>query len=95
MSTDERFNKLIANQLKAGLTGAGIIGREIIVLEETASTNDAILQIAAPQAAALYNPGYVVPEGLVVFAEHQTDGRGQHGNCWESAAWKGLWFSIL
>ena len=34
-------------------------------------------------------------EGLVVFAEHQTAGRGQRGNRWESAAGKGLWFSIL
>jgi BirA family biotin operon repressor/biotin-[acetyl-CoA-carboxylase] ligase len=32
---------------------------------------------------------------LVLFAEHQTAGRGQRGNRWESAAGKGLWFSIL
>ena len=32
---------------------------------------------------------------MVVFAEHQTAGRGQRGNRWESAAGKGLWFSIL
>jgi BirA family biotin operon repressor/biotin-[acetyl-CoA-carboxylase] ligase len=32
---------------------------------------------------------------LVVFAERQTAGRGQRGNRWESAAGKGLWFSIL
>jgi BirA family transcriptional regulator, biotin operon repressor / biotin---[acetyl-CoA-carboxylase] ligase len=32
---------------------------------------------------------------LVLFAEHQTVGRGQRGNRWESAAGKGLWFSIL
>jgi BirA family biotin operon repressor/biotin-[acetyl-CoA-carboxylase] ligase len=32
---------------------------------------------------------------LVVFAEHQTAGRGQRGNRWESTAGKGLWFSIL
>ena len=30
------------------------------------------------------------PEGLVVFAETQTAGRGQHGKRWESAAEKGL-----
>src|SRR5262249_15864500 len=36
-----------------------------------------------------------IPEGLVVFAERQTDGRGQRGNRWESPAGKGLWFSIL
>jgi BirA family transcriptional regulator, biotin operon repressor / biotin---[acetyl-CoA-carboxylase] ligase len=34
-------------------------------------------------------------EGLVLFAEHQTAGRGQRGNRWESAAGKGLWFSIF
>ena len=36
-----------------------------------------------------------MPEGLVVFAEHQTQGRGQRGNRWDSTAGKGLWFSIL
>jgi BirA family biotin operon repressor/biotin-[acetyl-CoA-carboxylase] ligase len=35
------------------------------------------------------------PEGLVVFAERQTAGRGQRSNSWESAAGKGIWFSIL
>jgi BirA family biotin operon repressor/biotin-[acetyl-CoA-carboxylase] ligase len=35
------------------------------------------------------------PEGLVVFAEHQTAGRGRHGKKWESTAHQGLWFSIL
>jgi BirA family biotin operon repressor/biotin-[acetyl-CoA-carboxylase] ligase len=34
-------------------------------------------------------------QGLVLFAEHQIAGRGQRGNRWESAAGKGLWFSIL
>ena len=32
---------------------------------------------------------------MVVFAEHQTAGRGQRGNRWESTAGKGIWFSIL
>src|SRR5262249_1191968 len=35
------------------------------------------------------------PEGLVVFAERQTAGRGQRNNSWESVPGKGLWFSIL
>jgi BirA family biotin operon repressor/biotin-[acetyl-CoA-carboxylase] ligase len=82
MPTVEKLDRLNADQLQAALRGA-IIGREIIVLEETGSTNDAIWG-AAPTS-----------EGLVVFAEHQTDGRGQRGNRWESAARKGLWFSIL
>src|SRR5258706_10029338 len=75
---------LVAEELQTDLA-SGIIGREIIVLEQTGSTNDAILQIANENSK----------EGLVVFAEHQTAGRGQRGNRWESAAGKGLWFSIL
>ena len=75
---------LVAEELQADLV-SGVIGREIIALEQTGSTNDAILQIANANSK----------EGLVVFAEHQTAGRGQRGNRWESAAGKGLWFSIL
>jgi BirA family biotin operon repressor/biotin-[acetyl-CoA-carboxylase] ligase len=75
---------LVAEELQADLAG-GVIGREIIVLEQTNSTNDAILEVANANSK----------EGLVVFAEHQTAGRGQRGNRWESAAGKGLWFSIL
>jgi BirA family transcriptional regulator, biotin operon repressor / biotin---[acetyl-CoA-carboxylase] ligase len=77
-------DRLVAEELQAGIGGA-VIGREIIVLERTGSTNDAILQVANA------NPR----TGLVVFAEQQTAGRGQRGNRWESAAGKGLWFSIL
>lgn len=75
---------LIAEELKADL-GTAIIGTQITVLEQTGSTNDAILEAANANSQ----------EGLVVFAEHQTAGRGQRGNRWESAAGKGLWFSIL
>jgi BirA family biotin operon repressor/biotin-[acetyl-CoA-carboxylase] ligase len=88
MSTVEKLDQLIADQLQAALRGA-IIGREIIVLEQTGSTNDAIWRVASTDGLSS------IPEGLVVFAEHQTDGRGQRGNRWESTAGKGLWFSIL
>src|SRR5207244_12205134 len=67
---------------------------EFIVLHPTSSTNYAILQVISPQEAAVSVPASVT-EGLVVFSEHQTAGRGQRGNRWESAAGKGLWFSIL
>lgn len=77
-------DRLIAEKLKADL-GTVIIGTQIIALEQIGSTNDAILE------GANANPR----EGLVIFAEHQTAGRGQYGNRWESAAGKGLWFSIL
>src|SRR6266536_4012474 len=84
MSRVEVLDRLIAKELQADLGGA-VIGREITVLEQTGSTNDAILQITRPNSE----------EGLVLFAEHQTAGRGQRGNRWESTARKGLWFSIL
>jgi len=80
----EMSDRLIAGELEADCRCA-TIGRQIIVLEQTGSTNDAILQVAAANSK----------EGLVLFAEHQTAGRGQRGNRWESAAGKGLWFSIL
>src|SRR5512140_2359262 len=80
----EKIDWLIAAELRAGLSSA-VIGREITIVEQTASTNDTILQIANANSK----------EGLVVFAEHQTAGRGQRGNRWESAAGKGLWLSIL
>jgi len=92
MSRTEKADQLIADQLKSELPNV-VIGREIIVLQQTSSTNDAILQVIS-QEAAVSSPASVT-EGLVVFAEHQTAGRGQRGNRWESAAGKGLWFSIL
>src|SRR5213594_2168032 len=78
------LDRLIAKELQAHFP-RGAIGQRIIVLEQTGSTNDAILQVATANSN----------EGLVLFAEHQTSGRGQRGNRWESVAGKGLWFSIL
>ena len=84
MCTVEALDRLNADQLQAALPST-VIGRKIIVFEQTGSTNDAILEIDDGKPN----------EGLVLFAEHQTAGRGQRGNRWESAAGKGLWFSIL
>jgi len=78
------FDALRADKLRADVDPA-IIGNEIVVLEETTSTNDVVLERASSSTS----------EGFVVFAEHQTAGRGQRNNSWESAAGKGLWFSIL
>src|SRR6266446_4131031 len=80
----EMSDRLIADELQTDSAHA-TIGRQIIVLQQTSSTNDAILEAATTNSN----------EGLVLFAEHQTAGRGQRGNRWESAAGKGLWFSIL
>lgn len=56
-----------------------------MVVEEALSTNDLAWEAAGRGAS----------EGFVVFAERQTAGRGQYGRRWESAAYKGLWFSVL
>lgn len=80
----DMLDRLVADELRAHFPCA-TIGRQIIVLEQTGSTNEAILHVAPAN----------IKEGLVLFAEHQTAGRGQRGNRWESAAGKGLWFSIL
>ena len=88
MSKGEKFSQLAPDQLKNTVPG-GVIGRNIIVLEQTSSTNDAISRLASTNGLPS------IQEGLIVLAEHQTAGRGQRGNRWESTAGKGLWFSIL
>lgn len=82
MSPDE--SRLDAQAMRSALRGC-TIGRDVLVLDETTSTNDLVFSIATP----------ATPQGLVVFAERQTAGRGQHGRRWESVSGKGLWFSIL
>ena len=80
----EPRDRLIATELRAGLAGCRI-GNEIVVVEETPSTNDLAWEAAERGAAA----------GFVAFAERQTKGRGQYGRRWESAPYQGLWFSVL
>jgi BirA family transcriptional regulator, biotin operon repressor / biotin---[acetyl-CoA-carboxylase] ligase len=80
----EPSDRLIATALRAGLAGCRI-GDEIVVVQETASTNDLVWEAAERDAVA----------GFVVFAERQTKGRGQYGRRWESAPYLGLWFSVL
>ncbi|MCX7872299.1 MAG: biotin--[acetyl-CoA-carboxylase] ligase [Verrucomicrobiae bacterium] len=76
---------LLGDDLISRLTGVKIIGREIQVFQETTSTNDIIEKMAIDG----------VFEGVVIFAESQTRGRGRLGRSWHSSARKGLWFSIL
>src|SRR5882762_5944570 len=76
---------LHADDLLASLGKTEVIGRDIQVFERTTSTNDVIEKLA--------HDG--VKEGVVVFAESQTKGRGRLGRAWTSPARKGLWFSVL
>jgi BirA family transcriptional regulator, biotin operon repressor / biotin---[acetyl-CoA-carboxylase] ligase len=76
---------LLADDLLARLGKTKVIGRDIHVFEQTTSTNDVVEKLARDG----------VREGVVVFAESQTRGRGRLGRKWVSPARKGLWFSIL
>ncbi|HTQ52224.1 MAG TPA: biotin--[acetyl-CoA-carboxylase] ligase, partial [Candidatus Acidoferrales bacterium] len=76
---------LHADDLLARLYKTKIIGRDIRVFEQTTSTNDVTEKLARDG----------VKEGVVVFAESQTRGRGRLGRKWISPAYKGLWFSVL
>jgi BirA family biotin operon repressor/biotin-[acetyl-CoA-carboxylase] ligase len=76
---------LHADDLLARLGRTKVIGRDIQVFEQTTSTNDVMEKIARDG----------VKEGVVVFAESQTKGRGRLGRKWISPERKGLWFSVL
>lgn len=76
---------LHADDLLSHLRGTKVVGRDIRVFEETTSTNDVAEKLARDG----------VKEGVVVFAESQTKGRGRLGRKWISPPRKGLWFSVL
>lgn len=76
---------LHADDLATRLPAARLIGRDIRIFHETTSTNDIMEKLARDK----------VREGVVVFAESQTKGRGRLGRKWISPPGKGLWFSVL
>ena len=76
---------LHADDLVSRLGKVRVVGREIQVFEQTTSTNDVVERLARDG----------VKEGIVVFAEGQTKGRGRLGRKWISPSRKGLWFSLL
>ena len=77
-------DRLLGEDLQARVQ-TRVIGSTILVFEETSSTNDVVLRMA----------GSGTQEGLAVFAESQTRGRGRRGRVWMSPKRKGLWFSVL
>jgi BirA family biotin operon repressor/biotin-[acetyl-CoA-carboxylase] ligase len=76
---------LHADDLYSRLGSTRVVGREIQVFQTTTSTNDLVSRLAQDGAK----------QGVVVFAESQTQGRGRLGRRWISPARKGLWFSLL
>ncbi len=81
MSVDDRLDR---DRIGTGLKTRRI-GRTVLVYDRTASTND----IAAEYAR---NPAN---DGLVVFAEEQTAGRGRTGATWQSRRGDSLLFSFV
>ena len=77
--------RLIADDLRAALPADTTVGREILVFEETDSTNDL--------AAHAGRDG--VAEGIVFFAESQRAGRGRLGRRWMSPPGRNLLLSVL
>ena len=72
------------DRIKANL-GVSLIGRDVIVFNSTSSTND----LAAEYAANKKN------NGLVIFAEQQTAGRGRAANKWLSDSGQSILCSVL
>lgn len=76
---------LHADDLMSRLEAVKIVGRDIRVFQETSSTSDVVEKFARDG----------VKEGVVVFAESQTKGRGRLGRRWLAAPGTSLLFSIL
>ncbi len=62
------------------------IGQHLIRLETVGSTNDHLAELTAEKN---------YPEGMLVTANHQDNGRGQRGNNWVSNPGQNLTFSCL
>ena len=71
-------------QLKEALK-TDYVGHEVRYFEQTDSTNTRAMAWAEEGA----------PEGAVVIAEHQTQGRGRQGRKWESKESRNLLFSLI
>jgi BirA family biotin operon repressor/biotin-[acetyl-CoA-carboxylase] ligase len=71
-------------QIQKGLR-TKTLGRSLLCLEKTTSTNDVVSEMARQGA----------PEGTVILSETQTKGRGRLGRRWATTEGKSLAFSVL
>jgi BirA family biotin operon repressor/biotin-[acetyl-CoA-carboxylase] ligase len=78
------YQPLLERTIRRGLA-TDVVGRQIVCLKTVGSTND-WLKAAAAEGA---------PEGLAVFAEEQTAGRGRLGRSWVVPPGCGILVSIL
>lgn len=77
-------DRLTAEELSWNLKSERL-GKKIYAYEETSSTMDAAVRLAANNE----------PEGSVVVAEGQTKGRGRLGRTWASPKGKGIYASFI
>ncbi len=80
----ETPDTLISSEVAADL-GTAVVGREVVYLEQTDSTNMQARQLAEGGAA----------EGLVVIADRQSSGRGRMGRFWVSPPGVNLYLSVV
>lgn len=81
----ETPHRLLGEDIAARLGPVKVVGRQIQVFQETSSTNEVAARLA----------GDGVAEGAVVFAEHQSRGRGRLGRAWFGATGKSVLMSLL
>lgn len=78
--------KLTKKRLYKIPAGTLFLGKNLLILAECPSTNTF--------AAELDQAGQA-PDGTVIITHHQTSGRGQRGNTWESGSGLNLTFSVV
>ena len=76
---------LVAEEIREGLDTTFLGRRDIISLDETDSTNLRAKDLAAGGA----------PEGTVIVAGEQTEGRGRKGRSWFSPSGAGVYLSLI
>ncbi|MCK4948361.1 MAG: biotin--[acetyl-CoA-carboxylase] ligase [Candidatus Aureabacteria bacterium] len=77
-------DKLLPDEIERGLK-TSVIGKKILVYEKCSSTSDVAEEIARSGGK----------EGTVIFAEHQTNGRGRLGRKWISYKGKDILCSVI
>lgn len=78
-------NNVISSEIIASKNKSKRLCGEIIILNETTSTNNYAKELAANGAA----------HGTVIIAEKQTSGKGRLGRKFESPSGKGLYMSVI
>ena len=82
---DDGLGRVFGSRSPRQALGTKVIGEKLFVYDMVTSTNDLALFLAEQGE----------PEGTIVFAKGQTEGRGRHGKTWVSPPGGGLYFSFI